>query len=206
MDDSNDSQDEDSFYELDTDNDKLSDEDELSYGTNSNSPDTDGDGFTDGFEALSGYDPLSEMSHPAYNYARRFSNSNGEGTIDSQDPDNDGLPSTFEEEIGTLADNPDSDEDGIHDGIEMANNLDPLEPNDSIGPDSDNDGLADAFEAIYGASKHSADIDNDGLADIFEILRGFDPKDPDTNDNGILDSYEIGPFNYRYKSQLWHFD
>lgn len=42
----------------DSDQDGLSNEEERTYGTNSNSPDSDGDGYSDGVEIKSGYDPL----------------------------------------------------------------------------------------------------------------------------------------------------
>ncbi len=43
---------------LDSDQDGISDEEEKTYGTNPNNPDTDGDGYTDGAEIKSGYDPI----------------------------------------------------------------------------------------------------------------------------------------------------
>ncbi len=43
---------------LDFDQDGLSDEEEKLYGTDSNNSDTDGDGYSDGIEIKSGYDPL----------------------------------------------------------------------------------------------------------------------------------------------------
>ena len=46
--------------ELDTDQDGLSDADESTYGTDPNNPDTDGDGYLDGPEVESGYNPLGE--------------------------------------------------------------------------------------------------------------------------------------------------
>jgi len=42
----------------DSDGDNLSNEEELSYGTDPYNPDTDGDGYTDFIEINSGYDPL----------------------------------------------------------------------------------------------------------------------------------------------------
>jgi hypothetical protein len=44
----------------DTDQDGLSNEEEKLYGTNPNNPDTDGDGYSDGAEVKSGYDPLKK--------------------------------------------------------------------------------------------------------------------------------------------------
>jgi hypothetical protein len=44
----------------DTDDDGLSDDDEVNiYGTDPNNPDTDGDGYLDGVEVENGYDPLN---------------------------------------------------------------------------------------------------------------------------------------------------
>lgn len=43
---------------LDSDQDGLSNAEEATYGTDPNNPDTDGDGYTDGIEIKSGYDPL----------------------------------------------------------------------------------------------------------------------------------------------------
>lgn len=42
----------------DSDQDGLSNDEEKTYGTNPNNPDTDGDGYSDGIEVQSGYDPL----------------------------------------------------------------------------------------------------------------------------------------------------
>lgn len=42
----------------DSDQDGLSDDEERAYGTDANNKDTDGDGYTDGVEVKSGYDPL----------------------------------------------------------------------------------------------------------------------------------------------------
>ena len=46
--------------EKDSDGDLLSDEMEAQYGTDTNNPDTDGDGFKDGVEVNSGYNPKGE--------------------------------------------------------------------------------------------------------------------------------------------------
>lgn len=43
---------------LDSDQDGLSDTEEITYGTDPKNPDTDGDGYSDGAEVKSGYDPL----------------------------------------------------------------------------------------------------------------------------------------------------
>lgn len=57
----------DSFASKDTDHDGLSDNMESIYGTNYNDPDSDGDGFLDGEEVLSGYDPLKPSPNDQLN-------------------------------------------------------------------------------------------------------------------------------------------
>jgi Bacterial TSP3 repeat len=69
-------------YSSDGDNDGLSDIAELfTYHTNSNSPDTDGDGITDGDEIASDHDPLSNQSYPPrWNIALRTAHNGASGT------------------------------------------------------------------------------------------------------------------------------
>ncbi|MCX6796783.1 MAG: hypothetical protein NTW06_04810, partial [Candidatus Falkowbacteria bacterium] len=45
---------------VDSDNDFLTDEQEVKFGTDPNNPDTDGDGFKDGIEVAFGFDPLKK--------------------------------------------------------------------------------------------------------------------------------------------------
>lgn len=47
---------------LDTDNDGLTDEDEIIYGTDPHNRDTDGDGYPDGEEVAGGYNPLNNTN------------------------------------------------------------------------------------------------------------------------------------------------
>ena len=56
------------------------------------------------------------------------------------DWDGDGLTTAEEQTHGTNMNNPDSDNDGLPDGWEVANGLDPLNAGDSA-QDSDGDGL-----------------------------------------------------------------
>jgi len=44
----------------DADNDGLTDEEELDYGTDPNNPDSDGDGYSDGEEIKRGFNPLGD--------------------------------------------------------------------------------------------------------------------------------------------------
>jgi hypothetical protein len=52
------------FSDKDTDEDGLSDADEVEYGTDINNPDSDGDGYSDGSEVENGYNPAGEGKLP----------------------------------------------------------------------------------------------------------------------------------------------
>lgn len=71
---------------------------------------------------------------------------------------------------GTSASTRDSDGDGLPDDWEIANGLDPFDP-----------------EGVNGAL---GDPDGDGLSNWWEYLLGYDPQNPDTNGNGISDGEE----------------
>jgi hypothetical protein len=78
------------------------------------------------------------------------------GNDPNGDPDGDGL--TTAQELG-YAINPsiaDTDGDGMPDGWEIANGLDPKDPNDANG-DPDNDGLTNLQEYVLGLNPNSAD-------------------------------------------------
>ena len=50
--------------DMDSDEDGLSDADEIGHGTDPDNPDSDNDGFSDGDEIAQGADPLSGDDHP----------------------------------------------------------------------------------------------------------------------------------------------
>ncbi|NJO00015.1 MAG: hypothetical protein HC875_40840, partial [Anaerolineales bacterium] len=78
----------------------------------------------------------------------------------------------------------DSDGDGLADGWEMDNGLDPL-VNDAAD-DPDNDGLTNLAEYQAGSDPQNADSDGDGVNDGLEI--GGDPVHPlDTDGDGTPD-------------------
>ncbi|WP_233595405.1 Ig-like domain-containing protein [Corallococcus sp. CA031C] len=97
-------------------------------------------------------------------------------TVDSTgtaDSDNDGLPDVEEAIIGTDPNNPDTDGDGIPDGVEVkVGGTDPLDD------DSDDDGILDGNE----------DKDHDGIVDADET----DPNEADTDGDGLTDGLELG--------------
>ncbi|WP_434391686.1 Ig-like domain-containing protein [Melittangium boletus] len=93
------------------------------------------------------------------------------GAADPEDADNDGLTDMEEAVAGTHPNNPDTDGDGITDGVEVK-----VGGTDPLNPDSDGDGITDGNE----------DKDHDGLVDPGET----DPKDADSDDDGVLDGVD----------------
>lgn len=83
-----------------------------------------------------------------------------EPVIVADDEDNDGLDRVLEEALGTDPTNPDSDGDGIFDGVELG---DPL----GVSPDFDNDGLIDPLDN---------DDDNDGILTATELADALMPE------------------------------
>jgi len=97
----------------DTDNDGLTNSDEIARGTNPNDPDTDDDALFDGDEVRLGTNPLNK------------------------DTDGDGLMDGDEVRIGTNPLAPDTDKDGLLDGVEYGTCTSPT------NPDTDGDGILD---------------------------------------------------------------
>ena len=108
----------------------------------------------------------------------------------SPDTDSDGLDDTEEDVNGngvvdqgeTNPNNPDSDNDGLNDGVEV-NGQNPTNPLDN---DSDNDGLLDGQEDTNQNGQkngnetdpNDADTDNGGEPDGSEVAANRDPLDP----------------------------
>ncbi|MHA1464727.1 MAG: hypothetical protein ACTSQ2_06515, partial [Candidatus Heimdallarchaeaceae archaeon] len=93
------------------------------------------------------------------------------GNIDS---DSDYLDDVTEKFYGTNRTNPDTDNDGSLDGLEVQIGLNPL-VNDA-SEDEDNDGLTNYEELkVYHTSIFTSDTDKDGRKDGWEIEHGSDP-------------------------------
>lgn len=88
--------------------------------------------------------------------------------------------------------NPDTDGDGMPDGWEVANNLDPNNGADATG-DPDQDGLTNVEEYRNGNDPRDGDSDGDGLANSYETAHGTDPFDADTDHDGISDNEDTSP-------------
>ena len=123
---------------------------------------------------------------------------------DGGDFDGDGLSNLAE--VLTHQTNPlksDTDGDGLLDGWEIANSLDPNDDgstnvNNGGSGDPDNDGLTNSEEQDLGADPNDADSDDDGITDGGENDQGTDPNDSeDTPDaewfilTGDLDQDEV---------------
>ncbi len=109
----------------DLDNDGLSNLEEFTATTDPNDDDSDDDGMIDGYEVDNGLDPILNDA--------------------SEDADNDNLTNIEEYNAGTLINNPDSDNDELNDYDEIyIHNTDPLDS------DTDDDGMKDGYEITEG--------------------------------------------------------
>ncbi|HUV10936.1 MAG TPA: TIGR03790 family protein, partial [Acidimicrobiia bacterium] len=99
---------------------------------------------------------------------------------------------------------PDSDSDGLPDGVETGTGVYVDEQNTGTDPDdgdSDDDGVLDGDEVYgHGTNPNDADCDDDGLLDGVETSTGIyvgpddtgsDPLDADTDNDGLLDGTEV---------------
>ena len=89
-----------------------------------------------------------------------------------------------EADLGSDADNPDTDGDGISDGDEVEKGTDPL------NRDSDGDLVDDGVECENGTDPNNRDTDGDGLDDGLEIELGLDGTKVDTDGDGVNDGDE----------------
>jgi hypothetical protein len=130
--------------------------------------DTDRDGIPDWYELRYSFLDL---------------NAAGDAVLDG---DNDGLNNLGEFRAGTLADNPDSDGDGLTDGAEVNRQVNnQAAPTDPLKFDTDGDGLGDRAETgtgllvdaqNAGSDPLKSDSDGDSFDDFREVANGADPN------------------------------
>jgi len=106
----------------DSDYDGLSDSVEKRFQTDPMNWDTDGDGRGDGSEIATRTDP----TWPDRSFRLEFTDQQHLPTV--EDPDGDGLPDRAEAQLGTNVADPDSDDDGIGDWVEMLRGSNPTTP------------------------------------------------------------------------------
>ncbi|WP_430908323.1 gliding motility-associated C-terminal domain-containing protein [Maribacter sp. 2-571] len=204
----------------DCDGDGLTNDEEVTAGTDPDNADSDGDGIDDGTEVnTDNTDPLDDCS------------SVGGTPLGTSDCDNDGLTNNEETTAGTDPNDPDSDGDGVQDGTEL--NSDGTDPNDPCAfvltsatetptaawntADCDGDGVANGTEVANGNDPldpcdplqtagytgydnlnplwGAADCDGDGLSNNDEINIGTDPYNNDSDGDGIDDGTEVNSNN-----------
>lgn len=167
--------------DADSDDDGLPDGEERRHGTDPLDQDTDRDRMPDGWEVGNELDPLTNDAELDRDTDARVI----------------GLTNLQEWLLGTRANGPDSDLDGLDDWAEALVGLDPLA--DDSQADADDDGLVNAFEYATGTSPHLMDTDEDGLGDaweagVFEIanlaLARTNGTAVDTDQDGLADGEE----------------
>ena len=160
----------------DSDSDGISDNQELTDGTDPLNPDSDGDGVTDGKEKTDQTNPLDGCSLVLASQTLTPS-----ADWKSGDCDNDGVTNDTELTDGTDPLNPDSDGDGVTDGKEKTDQTDPL----------DDCSLKLASQTLTpSADWKSGDCDNDGVTNATELADGTDPLNPDSDGDGVTDGKE----------------
>jgi len=188
---------------------------EADAGSDPTKPDTDGDMLPDAWEVMNGTDPNDGTGD---NGPAGDINGDGIPNIDeylgSNDADQDGLLNIVETNTGVFVDandtgtdpvNPDSDDDGLPDGWEVATGTNPNNPIGINGADGDIDGDGITNLEEYILSYTTRDTDSDGAPDIVETNtgvwvdendRGTDPNNPDTDGDTIPDGAETNTGTY----------
>ncbi|GLS24868.1 hypothetical protein [Marinibactrum halimedae] len=184
----------------DRDQDGLTTLEEYQLGTSPDRLDSDQDGTPDGEDAFPlnptyrhdfDQDGLPEAYEVTFHFLEDIHPEDA-----NDDFDGDGLTNLAEFLAGTDPENPDSDQDGVFDGEDIA----PTNPEYTI--DSDNDGLPDHWENQNGLEPWRNDAiedrDGDGVSNAEEYALGTNPNHPDSDEDGVLDGEDFAPLNPQY--------
>lgn len=157
----------------DPDMDGLSNDEEAELGTDPRNADSDGDGLTDGEEALGIDDALTDAVPNGISDALDACDPLQTGP--ACDPDGDGLTNAEEAEEGTNPNNPDSDGDGLTDGEEVLGNDDPSTvaiPQETSNPLDRCDPLNTSSECFSNGLEVEQRVspNGDGSNDVFKVL------------------------------------
>ena len=136
------------------------------------STDTDGDGIYDVYENRYGLNAFADDAN--------------------QDPDGDGLSNLDEFLAATAANDPDSDDDGIADGWEVDNGLDPLSSADGNG-DNDGDGFTNLQEYLADRDPRSDEKSGSRLVPILSVFE---------NDRLFVPAVQVGAEFYDLELDL----
>lgn len=121
------------------------------------------------------------------------------GGVEALDSDGDGLADERELAVhGTDPHDPDTDDDGLDDGLEVRTDTDPL------SPDTDRDALMDGIEDANRSGGLDAgesdprvlDTDQGGVPDGWEVEHSMnvrDPADDDSDRDGVLENVDRCP-------------
>jgi outer membrane protein OmpA-like peptidoglycan-associated protein len=159
----------------DTDDDALSDADEVSnekIGTDPLLADTDKDGISDGSEV--GSEPSNPMD------------TDKDGIIDAldEDDDNDGIPTALEIKANSDPMSQDSDGDGISDGEELGDNSD--QPKDTDG-----DGIFDIIDSENGGNEPASTENAEASEPAKEESASAEPEQTPTTEPSSEDQVTI---------------
>ncbi len=122
-------------------------------------------------------------------------------TLDGTDFDEDGLSdlgeySTFNREAACDPLEPDTDGDGVPDGLEVSLGMDPLTPDfDELSTDANQDGLIDSLGMQLGHALDELDDDADGVSNEQELVLGTDPLEADSDGDGTDDGEDPFPLD-----------
>ena len=94
----------------------------------------------------------------------------------------------------------DTDGDGMPNGYEIANGLNPFANDTALDPDQD--GLTNLQEFLRGTNPNDPDTDHDGLTDGAEVALGTDPLNRDTDGDGLIDGVDPDPLHAKVGMQF----
>ena len=192
----------------DTDGDGISDEDEITLGTDPEDADdtpedSDNDGTPDALDPDRDGDGVENDSDAFPDDATESNDLDEDGIGDNADPDRDGdgVENDSDAFPDDATENSDLDQDGIGDNVDTdrdgdgvvneddtfpddgteSNDLDEDGIGDNADPDRDGDGVEDEDDAFPDDATESSDLDQDGIGDNV---------DPDRDGDGVANDIE----------------
>ena len=171
----------------DSDADGLSDDEEADIGTTSTTADTDRDGIGDGLEFVgTDGDPLNSGADPNPKNKDKTLDSDEIVSNDASDSDEDGLGDLFETANDLDKNNPDIDADGYADGLELVAGTDPFDADSKPTRSETFTNNSSAY-----ADTTPTDTDKDGISNSIET-NDLDTSTTarDSDSDGISDGLE----------------